>query len=99
MIKNARQSGNQISVSYDGGSTSLSGELIGFTATAIFFKTNNHLIIYKIKNSGIGIQRVGIDVTFMPGDEIKMYGNCAGIKRRGSSTVFLYDENGKVTRR
>ena len=57
-FKNAKQSGHMVSVSYDSASTSIQGELIGFTPNAIFVKHGNHLNVYKQKNgSGIVKQR------------------------------------------
>ena len=91
-IKNAKQNGPMISVSYDSASTSIQGELIGFTPNAIFVKYGNHLNVYKQK-SGSGIGGCGTNITINPSEEIKMYGNCAGVKRNGR--IYLYDENGK----
>ena len=58
-----------------------------------FVKNGNNLHVYKQRNGSFG--GCGTNITISPSDEIKMYGNCAGVKRKGTSTAKLYDENGK----
>ena len=90
-IKNAKQSGYRVSISYDNYSTSVAGDLIGFTPNAVFVKNGNNLNIYKQKNGSFG--GCGVNINISPSDEIKMYSNCAGVKKNGR--IYLYDENGK----
>ena len=92
-IKNAKQSGNMVAISYDYATRSVQGELIGFTQNAVFVKHGNNLHVYRHQNGSFSA--CGYNITVTPSDEVKMYGNCAGIKRKGSTTVRLYDENGK----
>ena len=92
-IKNAKQNGNRVVISYDNFSTSVQGELIGYTPNAVFVKNGRNLYVFKQKNGSFG--GCGSTIIINPSEEVKMYGNCVGIKRTGATTAKLYDENGK----
>lgn len=92
-IKEAKQNGKQISVKFDNSSDVVMGELIGFTNKSIYIKSGNYLRILILKNNIL--ETCGYSIPIRSSDEIKMYDNNVGIKKKGSSSIQLYDENGK----
>lgn len=90
-ITDARQSGNRVSVKYGSYSTSFDGVLIGYTANAVFIKTNRNLHIHVVKGSSL--VNSGANITIASNEEVMMYGNNVGIKN--GRNIRMYDENGK----
>ena len=90
-IKEARQSGNNVSVKLEGNSQQFIGTLIGYTSKAVFIKNNRNLNI-QVNKTGNTLSPSGVNISLQGNEEIKMYENNVGIKR--GSTVYLYDETG-----
>ena len=91
-IKEAKQSGSSIIIKYDNTTKSVQGQLIGFSANAVFVKNNRNLNIYVYKNKLVN--PCGHYISLIGNEDIKMYGNKVGIKRPSNPTVHLYDETG-----
>lgn len=90
-IKEAKQSGNRVVVKVGNNSASYSGTLIGYTQRAVFIKNNRNLHVF-VERNGLTVP-ASCNIVVGNNEEVKMFGNCAGIQN--GSSVKLYDENGR----
>ncbi len=90
-ITEAKQSGSRVNVKVGNNNVSFSGTLIGYTQKAVFIKDNRNLHVFVEKNGNVVSS--GYNITVNSNEEVKMFGNCAGIQN--GSNVRLYDETGR----
>lgn len=90
-ITEVKQSGNRVNVKVGNSNTSLNGTLIGYTQKAVFIQNGKNLNIFVEKNGNVVSS--GNNIPVNSNEEVRMFGNCAGIKN--GSNVRLFDENGR----
>lgn len=90
-IKEARQSGSMVSIKWENTTKQVQGILIGYTQKAVFIKYGRNLNVFVEKNGNVVSS--GYNIVVNTNEEVKMYGNCAGIQN--GSNVRLYDETGR----